>query len=132
MIKRSFFAAGRRPLRRTPRDEALSASRGMVTAELAIGILSATMLAIFLCWGVSIVVVHTEVTDVAAQIARADARGDKASSAEAKTHAPDGATIEVEKTGDQVRVSVSVPVTYGHFITINVKGHATMPREPGS
>ena len=131
MITRSRkLAAFRRAWRRLSHRASLS--RGMVTAELAIGILSATMLAVCLCWGVSLVVVHTECTDVAAQIARADARGDKASSTEAKKHAPAGSTIAVEKTGDQVNVSVSVPVTYGHLVTITVKGHATMPREPGA
>ena len=106
--------------------------RGMVTAELAIGILSATMLAVCLCWGVSLVVVHTECTDVAAQIARAEARGDAASSTEARGHAPDGATITVEETADQVQVSVSVPTSFGHLVTIIVNGHATMPKEPGT
>ena len=114
------------------RDAPGRAARGMVTAELAIGILSATMLAVFLCWGVSLVVVHTECADVAVQIARAEARGDAISSAEAKKHAPAAATVTVDKTGDQVRVTVSTPVTYGHFVTITVTGHATMPKEPGT
>jgi len=104
----------------------------MVTAELAIGILSATMVAVALCWGVSLIVVRTECADVAAQIARAEARDDTAAAAQARRQAPAGAAIDVNRAGDQVRVSVHVAHGFGHLLQITVTGSATMPKEPGT
>jgi len=105
--------------------------RGMVTAELAVGILSATMLAIGLCWGVSLIVAHTECADVAAQIARAEARDDATAAAQARQHVPDGATVAVDQVENQLRVRVSVSVSLGHLFSIDVSGTAVMPKEPG-
>lgn len=103
--------------------------RGMVTAELAIGILSATVVAVFLAWGVNLLVVRTECADVASQIARAEARGDAPAAAQARGHAPDGAAINVDETGSQVVVTVEVSVSFGQIITVDVSGSATMPKE---
>jgi len=104
----------------------------MVTAELAIGILSATMVAIVLCWGIHLLVVQTECADVAAQAARAQARGDQSMLAEVHRHAPTGASFTVDTTGSEVRVSVSVPESFGHVFKITVTGQAVMPKEPGT
>jgi len=101
----------------------------MVTAELAIGILSATVVAVFLAWGVNLLVVRTECADVASQIARAEARGDAPAAAQARGHAPDGAAINVDETGSQVVVTVEVSVSFGQIITVDVSGSATMPKE---
>jgi len=103
----------------------------MVTAELAIGILSTTMLAIGLCWGISLIVVHTECADAAAQIARAEARGDVDATVQARQHVPNGATIAIDHTDGQVGVTVSVPVSLGHVLRIQVSGMAVMPKESG-
>jgi len=101
----------------------------MVTAELAIGILSATMVAVCLAWAINLLVVHTECADAAAQIARAESRGDAPASTQAKGHAPSGADIKVDATGSQVVVTVGVAVSFGHFISVDVSGSATMPKE---
>jgi len=103
----------------------------MVTAELAIGILSAAMVAITICWGLHVIAVQTECADAASQIARAEARADSAAAKQARGHVPDGAAVDVEKTGTQVNVTVSVPVSLGHLLTITATGRATMPKEPG-
>ncbi|MCL2490333.1 MAG: hypothetical protein FWF36_06390 [Propionibacteriaceae bacterium] len=103
--------------------------RGMVTAELAIGILSATMVAVCLSWGINLLAVHTECADVAAQIARAEARGDAPASTLARGHAPTGASISIDQTGSQVVVTVGVPVSFGHIASVGVSGSATMPKE---
>ena len=105
------------------------AERGMVTAELAIGILSATMVAICLAWAINLLAVHTECADVAAQIARAEARDDAPASAQARGHAPAGATIDVDQSGSQVVVTVGVTVAFGHLVSMDVSGSATMPKE---
>ncbi|MCL2652723.1 MAG: hypothetical protein FWD63_02915 [Propionibacteriaceae bacterium] len=103
--------------------------RGMVTAELAIGILSATMVALCLAWGINLLVVHTECADAAAQIARAEARGDAPASTQARGHTPPGAVINVDQTGSQVVVTVGVSVSFGHIGSVDVFGSATMPKE---
>jgi len=102
----------------------------MVTVELAIGILSATMLAVFLSWGINLLVVHTECADAAAQIARAEARGDAAASTAARGHAPSGADITVDQSGTEVVVTVGVTVSFGQLVSMDVSGSATMPKEP--
>lgn len=104
----------------------------MVTAELAIGILTATMLAIGLAWGVHLLAVHTECADVAAQVARAAARGDTAASDQAAQRAPTGAEVTVSKSDTQVHVQVSVTVSLGNIVSVTVTGQATMPKEPGT
>ncbi|MCL2782982.1 MAG: hypothetical protein FWD80_03290 [Propionibacteriaceae bacterium] len=106
--------------------------RGMVTAELAIGILSATMVAFVLSWGVHLIAVQTVCADVAAQVARAEARGDAAAANEARQHAPDGATLDIAKTGTEVHVTVSVRISLGRLISMPVTGQAAMPKEPGT
>jgi len=120
---------GRKSARRL--DGGGQRQRGMVTAELAIGILSATMLAIGLCWSISLIVIHTECADAAAQIARAEARDDATASAQATQHVPGGATIAIDHTDGQERVTVSVLVSLGHVFRIQVSGTAVMPKEPG-
>lgn len=104
----------------------------MVTAELAIGILSATMLAVVLAWGIQLLALQTECADVAAQAARAAARGDQAGLAVAKGHAPNGAQVDVDTTGTQVDVTVSVKAAFGHLFSVPVTRHASMPKEPGT
>jgi len=101
----------------------------MVTAELAIGILSATMVAVCLAWGINLLVVHTECADAAAQIARAEARGDAPASTQARGHAPTGAVIDIDQTGSQVVVTVGVSVPFGHITSVGVSGSGTMPKE---
>lgn len=116
-------------MRRIRAQAGRMAERGMVTAELAIGILSATMVAVCLAWGINLLVVHTECADAAAQIARAEARGDAPASAQARGHAPGGATINVDESGSQVVVTVGVTVSFGHLVSMDVSGSATMPKE---
>ncbi|MCT3016192.1 hypothetical protein EFN04_06580, partial [Propionibacterium freudenreichii] len=50
----------------------------MVTAELAVGILSVALLAGIFCWVVAVIGVQIRCGDSAAQIARQTARGDQA------------------------------------------------------
>jgi len=104
----------------------------MVTAELALGILTATMVAVVLSWGIHLIVVQTECADVAAQVARAEARGDAASASQAREHAPAGSTIDVSRPGDDVQVKVSIKVSFGPVIHVTVTGTAVMPKEPGT
>jgi len=120
---------GQKMIMRVSSHKTWRRQRGMVTAELAIGILSATMVAVCLAWGINLLAVHTECADAAAQIARAEARGDAPASTQARGHAPSGASISVDQTGSQVVVTVGVPVSFGKLISVGVSGSATMPKE---
>ena len=60
----------------------------MVTAELAVTILTAFTLLIMMSWGVYLVVLQLRCTDVAAAVARQVARNDKAAADRARAQAP--------------------------------------------
>jgi len=104
----------------------------MVTAELALGLLTATMVTIVMCWGIHLIAIQTQCADVAAQVARAEARNDATTAADARSRAPAGAAVEVTGQGNDVAVSVSVPVSFGNVFHITVTGRAAMPKEPGT
>jgi len=104
----------------------------MVTAELAVSILTAAMIAIVMCWGIHLIAVQTECTDIAAQVARAEARGDAKAASEARKRAPAGAVIDVGTTSDgAILVRVSVQAKFGSVMSMKVTGRAVMPKEPG-
>jgi len=104
----------------------------MVTAELALGILTAAMVAIVMCWGIHLIAIQTQCADVAAQVARAEARNDAASAADARSRVPAGASVDVKRGSTDVEVTVSLPVSFGKVFNITVTGRATMPKEPGT
>lgn len=81
---------------------------GAVTAEAALVIPVLVMVAVSLCWLVSLGVTQLRVTDAARETVRALARGDDAAAAEAlgRQVAPDGATFVVRRDNGTVRVSV--------------------------
>jgi len=104
----------------------------MVTFELAIGILSAMMVAVVMCWGIHLIAVQTECADIAAQVARAEARGDSKASSQARKRAPTDAVIDVRTTANgAVEVRVTVQAKFGSVLSMKVTGSAVMPKEPG-
>ena len=112
------------------RGSRLAASRGMVTAELAIGLLSAALATIALCWTVGLATLHIRCADVAAQVARYAARGDDAGATAAKSRAPANATIEMNDNGTSITVTVRAQSTLGRIGPVTMSGSATMPKEP--
>lgn len=62
--------------------------RGMVTAELAVGLLALSVVVVIAVWTVGLVVVRTQCSDVAAQVARQLARGDQQQADAARGRAP--------------------------------------------
>ena len=82
--------------------------RGMVTAELAVTTLSAFTLLVMMCWGISLVVLQLRCIDTAAAVARQTARDDEAAVAHARSRAPAGATITVQRRPSLVTVTVRV------------------------
>ena len=106
------------------------APRGMVTFELAIGILSAALAAVVLCWALSLLTLHIRCADAAAQVARYTARGDSLQAKAAKERAPTGSTIEIVEDGASVTVVVSAQSRLGRIGPVTMSGRATMPKEP--
>ena len=94
-------------MRRTRRDE-----RGAATAELALGIPLLLALTAGLVWMLAVGAAQVRVVDAAREAARAVARGDDVSSAEALARriAPEGARVRIEVGDTHVTVTTSARV----------------------
>ena len=106
--------------------------RGMVTAELAVTTLSAFTLLVMLCWGISLVLVQMRCIDTAAAVARQVARGDEAGVAQARSKAPDGAKIEVQRRPGLVTVTVRVTARplADWLVSVPLRAGASVVPEP--
>lgn len=101
--------------------------RGMVTFELAVGMLTACLMAGMLGWTVSLVALQARCSDAAGQIVRQLARGDQEAAQEAEQHVPDGARVQVVEAGQQITVQVAVDARWGALGPIEIEGRATAP-----
>lgn len=111
---------------RVPRGE-----RGMVTAELAVGVLSAALIAGMLCWVLVLIGLRTTCQDTAAQMARQLARGDRPAAQRARESIPD-AQVSVDTRGEDIVVTVSAKANWGALGPIVVLASASVTREPGA
>lgn len=104
--------------------------RGMVTVELAIGIVTVTLLTAALVTLTMLGVTQAAVGESSAQIARQLARGDAAEARRAEQRAPG----QVEVTRDDTGVEVTVTATSLVIGLGDVPVHATtwMAYEPGA
>jgi hypothetical protein len=115
-------------VRRRESDE-----RGMVTAEIAVGMLLVAAMAVAMGWLGGVIVMQQRVDDSAVQIARQQARGDTEAVARAREAAPDGATVEIRRDGEEYVVTVrcrpssSVP----WLAAPELSGTARVQAEPG-
>lgn len=105
--------------------------RGMVTVELAVGLLTLALMSIAATFVVSSVVVQTRCGDTASAIARQLARGDQRAADQARSSAPLGAAIRVDRSSDQVRVTVSVTRYLGRLGPLHLSSRAEAALEPG-
>lgn len=103
----------------------------MVTFELAIGILSACLVAAALGWGVSLITLQSRCSDAATQIARQLARGDQQAADEAIARAPKDAQVITEPRPGEIKVTVLVEASWGAFGPVQVKASAVLPVEGG-
>ena len=99
--------------------------RGMVTVELAIGMLVAGSLAVTFSWAVSLIGLQSRCADAAGQIARQVARGDLPAQQIAQAQLPAGAQLSINKTDDIIEVQVSVQSSLGRIGAVTVSGEAT-------
>jgi len=104
--------------------------RGMVTAELAVGLLSAALITAVLAWTLSLVALQARCEMTATAIARQVARGDDAAAASARSAGPAGADVSISR-GASIVVHVSARSSWGPIGPIEVAGRAELIPEPG-
>ncbi|MGJ3508066.1 TadE family type IV pilus minor pilin [Enemella sp. A6] len=83
---------------------ALSNERGMVTVELAVATLAATVALVLLAGVWQLVVLQMRLGDLASETARQAARGDTVAVERARRGAPDGAKVTINADDGQVHV----------------------------
>lgn len=101
--------------------------RGMVTFELAIGLLAACVVAALLGWGINLIALQARCSDSASQIVRQLARGDTQAAQQAEQRVPPAARVDVTENPDEIVVAVSVSARWGVFGPIEVRGRASAP-----
>lgn len=108
-----------------------SGDGGMVTVEAAVSLCAfVTVLAMALA-GLSLVLDQIRCTDAAREAARLVARGESALAGEAVTRiAPDGSTLAVATSGDQITVDVRGPGAGGLLPGVRVDAEAFAIAEP--
>lgn len=104
-------------------------SRGMVTFELAVGILSAALLTALLSWGVGLIALQAQCSDVASQVARQLARGDVEAAEQAEQRVPTNGRVSVMERPTEIEVAVVVQVSWGRLGPIDVTGSAVAPTQ---
>lgn len=105
--------------------------RGVVTIELAIGLLTVTILTACLA-GISLLgMAQASAAEGSAQIARQLARGDELAAREAARSLPDGASVDVDRQPGGVRASVRVPVRVPLLGGVTASADAWAAFEPG-
>ena len=84
--------------------------RGLVTVELAVGFVTATLLAAVLVGVVMLGVAQAACARTSSEVARQLARGDTVAAERAEEQAPDGARVAARDVDDGVEGTVEVPV----------------------
>lgn len=105
--------------------------RGMVTVELAIGCITAVLVTACLVSLAMLGVVQSACAESSAQLARQSARGDKAAVAAARSRAPEGAQVRIDRGEDGVTAEVRVSVPVLGVGTVPVGASSWAAYEPG-
>lgn len=106
-------------------------ARGMVTVELAVGFVTATLLAATLVAVVLLGVTQAACARASSEMARQLARGDSVAAQIAEEQAPAGAQSRVVNQSDGVGVLVSAPVQVMGMGAITVTAENWAAWEPG-
>lgn len=112
---------------RSPQRSRQRIARGMVTVEMAVSLIAATLVVATSCWVVGLVVVEDACRTTAAQVARQVARGDTASARQAESNAPTGAKVSTTTSGGWVNVTVQVDRSLGRIGPVHLRGQARSP-----
>lgn len=104
----------------------------MVTAELAVGLLSAAVICALLAWTVGLMALHARCEQTATAIVRQLARGDQAAADAAAKTAPAQSKIESSRTGEIITVRVSTQRSLGPVGPVPISAAAQLSVEPGA
>lgn len=105
--------------------------RGMVTVELAVGFVTATLLTVTLTAVVLIGVAQASCARTSTEMARQFARGDVVAAEMAQSEAPERSEFRVDRKQDGVSVRVSAPVTIFGLGDLEVVAERWAAWEPG-
>lgn len=105
--------------------------RGMVTVELAIGLIVVAILAVVAVGVVSLGAQQGAAASAASQIARQQARGDQDAAEEARKELPPGSSVEVNKDNSGVSVAVEVRAPVFKLGAVPLRAEAFAKWEPG-
>ena len=112
------------------RDRSKPRARGMVTVEMALGLISTAVVLAFCSALLGLGIMQGQCEDVATQVARHVARGDDASAKRATQAAPRSARVVTTTRGGWVTVVVTARQSWGSIGPVEVAGQASMPLEP--
>ncbi|MDO5068046.1 MAG: TadE family type IV pilus minor pilin [Propionibacteriaceae bacterium] len=105
--------------------------RGMVTVELAIGLIAVVMLLGTLTGVVLLGVTQAGLHTASAEVARHLARGDAKAADAAAERAPAGVTATTRTTREGVAVTLTAGVKLPGLGVVSLSSHAFAPWEPG-
>lgn len=105
--------------------------RGMVTVELAAGILLAVVTTAGLVGLSALGVAQATCAESSAQLARQAARGDEAALRQARHRVPRGAVVDIRRGPEGVEARVALEVTTLFDRTVKVSAEAWAAYEPG-
>ncbi len=80
----------------------------MVTVEIAFGALAATAVMVLLAWVLTVVMLMSRCQDLAAAVARQEARSDAAAVAKLVAERPEGATVSIVEEPEVIRVTIQL------------------------
>lgn len=122
---------GRRPAGSRRGSSGGRRDRGMVTVELAVGLLTLAVVTLIGAFAVAAVVVQTRCGDTASAVARQLARGDAAGADRARATAPVGAVVHVTRSSGTVSVTVEATRYLGRLGPLRLSSRAEAALEPG-
>ncbi|MGC3954657.1 MAG: TadE family type IV pilus minor pilin [Propionicimonas sp.] len=106
----------------------------MVTAELGMASLVLAVAVVVVAWLVAVLGLLFRCQSTAWEVARQEARGDRAAVQQARDGAPAGARVGVSRSGDQVRVVVELAAQpwAGWLPVVPLTAQAVTRLEPGA
>lgn len=106
--------------------------RGSTTIEVALGLVSLLLAATAGVWLVLVVILQARIVDTASEIARQEARGDRAAIARAEAQAPAGAVVSRDREQGLAVVTVRLaarPLGAGPSVPLQARARVLL--EPG-
>ena len=106
-------------------------SRGMVTLELAVGLLTAALALFGAASVIGLLMLQDRAESIAGQAARHAARGDTKQLKRVKAFAPSNSSVDVVTRNGWVHATVTVKRSWGPIGPVEVRASAQQPLEPG-